>query len=206
MKRSFFLVLAASHLMGVCLAAGSAFGDLPPESFSVGGFLLNTTTLAEVQERLGAAQIVRTGPQDEADVSVCYVHRTRRKTSYLILESGPMGGFSRITGFRLSSIRPKMSCSQTAEDVAAMATGTGARLGQSVPGFRQAFPVTFQQREAMLAFEGVTRRIATPEEREKLRLRWPNETQDWFDVTTVIRARFLKNSLVDLYVSRIESF
>lgn len=202
MKHAFLLV----HLMGACLAARSASGELRPESFSVGGFLLNSTTLAEVQERLGAAQIVRTGPQDEADVSVCYFHRARRMTSYLILESGPMGGFSRITGFRLSSIGPNKNCSQTAEDIAALATGNGVRLGQSVRTFQQAFPVTFQQQEAMLAFEGVTRRNATPEEREKLRLRWPNETQVWFDVTTVIKAQFHKDTLVDLYVSRIESY
>lgn len=206
MKRRVLLLLAFSHLAGVCLAAGSSSGELPPEVFSVGGVSLGTTTLAEVQERLGAAEIVRASGHDEADVSVCYVLRAGRKASYLVFESGPMGGFSRITGFRLSSTRPREDCSQTVADFAAIETGNGVRLEQGVRAFQKVFPVTFRRRKGTLSYEGVSRRNATPEEREKLRLRWPNETQDWFDVTTVIEARFHGNTLVDLYVSRIESY
>ena len=72
--------------------------------------------------------------------------------------------------------------------------------------FRKAIPVQFKQRGEVFLYENVSRRPATPEELRQLRARWPNEKQDFFDVTILIRARFRESRLVDLYVRKIESY
>jgi hypothetical protein len=57
-----------------------------------------------------------------------------------------------------------------------------------------------------LTYEAVSQRTATQEELKKLRTNWPNEAQDYFDVTITVKAKFKSNRLIDLYVHKIESY
>ena len=72
--------------------------------------------------------------------------------------------------------------------------------------FKKAVPVGFKRHGVELTYEAVTQRVATQEELKKLRAKWPNEKQDYFDVTTTLKAKFENNRLVDLYVHKIESY
>ena len=91
-------------------------------------------------------------------------------------------------------------------DIRALKTGNGVRLGQTVADFKKTIPVGFKQRGSELTYEAVSQRAATQEELKRLHAKWPDEKQDYFDVTMTLRARFKDNRLVDFYVHKIESY
>ncbi len=206
MKKLSSCFLSNSLIAMAFFASTSLAAEVPPRIFSINNATVGITTLDEVQKTYGMAEPSRVSREDEADVTVCYVHSSSRGESFLVFESGVMGGFKRITGFRISVLRPNGNCVSTEINVGALATGNGVRLGQSLEGFQKAVPVGFKRHGSDLTFEAVTQRIATKAELERLRARWPNEKQDYFDVTTIIKAKFQDNRLIDFYVHKIESY
>lgn len=194
-------LFASVSCTGVSLAA-----DIPPETFSIGNATIGVTTLSEVQKIYGAAESSRVGREDEADVRVCYAYSASKGRSFLIFESGVMGSFKQITGFRVSTIRPSANCVSTTKDIGTLETKNGIRLGQSLADFKKAVPVVFKRRGSEFTYEVVGRRVATPEELERLRAKWPNEKQDYFDVTMSLSAKFKNGRLIDFYAHKIESY
>jgi len=153
------------------------------------------------------AETSRASRNDEADVRVCYAYSSPNGTSsFLVFESGPMGGFKQITGFRISTLRSIENCVSTKIDIGTLKTGNGIRLGQGFVDFKKAISVEFKRRGSELIYEAVSRRAATQEELKRLRATWPNEKQDYFDVTTTLRAKFKDNQLIDFHVQKIESY
>lgn len=167
---------------------------------------VGVTTLEEVQKTYGMVEPSRVSREEEADVTICYVHSSPKGKSFLVFESGIMGGYIDITGFRISTIRPSSACVVTKIDVGALTTGNGVRLGQSLEDFKKTVPVEFMHHGSELAYEAVGQRAATQEELKGLHARWPNEKQDHFDVTTNIKAEFRDNRLIDFYIHKIESY
>jgi hypothetical protein len=190
----------------VFCASVSLAAEVPAGIFSVNNSTVGVTTLAKVQKTYGMAEPLRVSREDEADVTLCYAHSSSSGESFLIFESGVMGGYKRITGFRITILRPNGNCVSTKINIGALSTGNGVRLGQSLEGFRKAVPVEFKRYGSDLNYEAVTQRVATKEELERLRAKSPNEKQDYFDVTTIIKAKFEDNGLIDLYVHKIESY
>jgi hypothetical protein len=195
------VLLASASCASVSLAA-----EIPPETFSIDNATVGVTTLADVQKIYGAAETSRVGREDEADVRICYAYSSSKGRSFLIFESGVMGGLKQITGFRVSNIRPSGNCISTKTDVSALETSNGVRLGRSLADFKKAIPVEFKRRGSELIYEAVSQRAATQEELKRLRAKWPNEKQDYFDVTMTLRAKFKDNRLIDFYVHKIESY
>jgi len=193
--------LASASCASVSLGA-----EIPPATFSIDNATVGVTTLADVQKIYGAAEASRVGREDEADVRICYAYSSSKGTSFLIFESGVMGGFKQITGFRISTVRPSGKCVSTKIDVSALETRNRVRLDQSLVDFQKAIPVEFKRRGSELIYEAVSQRAATQEELKRLRAKWPNEKQDYFDVTITVSARFKDNRLIDFYVHKIESY
>lgn len=199
--------------MGVSLAA-----EVPPQTFSINNLTVGVTTLADVQKTYGMAAASRVSREDEADVRICYAHSSPKGASYLVFESGPMGGFKQITGFRISTLRPTGNCVSTKIDIGTLETGNGVRLGQRLVDFKKAVPVEFKRRGSQLIYEAVSQRAADyeaarqraatqeelKEELKRLRAKWPDEKQ--VDVTTTLRAKFKDDRLIDFYVHKIESY
>ena len=197
----------ANALVAVALCVSASLAaEVPSQIFSINNATVGVTTIDEVRKTYGMAEPSRVSREDEADVTVCYVHSSSRGESFLFFESGVMGGFKRITGFRISTLRQNGNCVSTKIDVGALATGNGVRLGQSLEGFEKAVPVEFKRCGSELTYEAVSQREATQEELKRLRANWPNEKQDYFDVTTIIKAKFQDNRLIDFYVHKIESY
>jgi hypothetical protein len=167
---------------------------------------VGVTALADVQKTYGVAEASRVSREDEADVRVCYAHSSPNGASFLVFESGPMGGFKQITGFRISILRPSGNCVSTKIDIGTLKTGNGIRLGQGLVDFKKAISVEFKRRGSELIYEAVSQRAATEEELKRLRAKWPDEKQDYFDVTTTLKAKFKDNRLIDFYVQKIESY
>jgi len=179
---------------------------VPPGIFAVGNATVGVSTLDDVRSAYGPADAKRTGRGEEANVTICYVQATSTGKSYVEFESGVMGGYNRITGYRITRVAPRASCSLTEANVDALSTVNGIRLNQNVNEFRKSIPVDFKQEPQELVYKTVTKRKATPEELKRLRARWPDEKEDHFDVTITIRAKFRDNLLVDFYVHKVESY
>lgn len=201
-----FLVLLGALLASNSYLSVSHAAEVPSETFSIGKVTLGVTTLTQIQEVFGRAPVSRVSRQDEADIQICYVYSSQKETLYLVFESATMGGLDQISGFTISRRRPVGNCVPTSVDVGTLPTGNGVRLGQSYLAFKQAIPVDFRRRGSELYYEAVTQRMATPEELKRLRARWPDEEQHYFDVTTTLRAKFKNNQLIDFYVRKIESY
>jgi hypothetical protein len=190
----------------VLWATALCAAEVPSQTLSFNSATIGVTALGEVQKVYGAAEPVRVSNEEEADVAICYMHSSKKGESFLIFESGIMGGYKDITGFRISTIRPSINCVATKIDVGALRTKNGVRLGQSLEAFKKTVPVMFTYHGSRLAYEGVGQRPATQEELKMLRSKWPNTMQNYFDVTTNIEAEFLGNRLVDFYIRKIESY
>jgi hypothetical protein len=202
-----FSCFLVNTLVAVASCVSASFtNEVPPQIFSINNATVGVTTLDEVRKIYGMVEPSRVSREDEADITVCYVHFSSRGESFLVFESGVMGSFKRITGFRISTLRPTGNCVSTNIDVGDLVTGNGVRLGQSLEDFEKAVPVKFKRRGLELIYEAVSQRAATQEELKRLRANWPNEKQDYFDVTTIIKAKFQDNRLIDFYVHKIESY
>ena len=68
--------------------------------------------------------------------------------------------------------------------------------------FQKAIPVEFKHSGPELIYEGVSQRAANQAELKELRAKWPEEKQDYFDVSITLRAKFKDSRLVDFYVRR----
>jgi hypothetical protein len=172
----------------------------------MGNATIGVTTLDDVRKVYGPADQKRMTREEEANVTICYVQASSKGGAYLEFETGVMGGYDRLTGYRITRIAPREGCSPTKADVGALSTANGIHLGQNVGDFRRAIPVAFDQNGQELVYKTITKRKATPEELKRLRARWPDEKEDHFDVTIGIRAKCRDNQLVDLYVHKIETY
>jgi hypothetical protein len=205
MKKNIIYIMISSLLVAILCSSAYSSEKIPPEIFSIGGATIGVTTLDKIQKIYGKAEPVPVSHEEEADIIICYRNPSPQGKSFLIFESGSMGGYEFITGFRFSQSPPHGNCQSTQVDIRSLATKNGVHLGQSLQEFRKAVPVKFKSHGSRLTYENVSQRAATPEEHKKLRAQWPDEKQDYFDVTTDIEARFHHNKLVDLYVHKIES-
>lgn len=200
---SYFLT---SLLVVVLCAKVSFAAEIPSQAFSINNATVGVTTLDEIQKTYGIAKPSRVSRDDEADITVCYVSSSAKGKSFLVFESGVMGSFKHITGFRISALLPSGNCAPTKTDIGTLTTGNEVRLGQSLIDFKKSFPVEFRRRGSELTYETESQRTATQEELKRLRTNQPKETQDYFDVTITVKAKFKRNRLVDLYVHKIESY
>ena len=190
----------------VLSAKVSFAAEMPSQAFSINNATVGVATLDEIQKTYGIAKTSRVSRDDEADITLCYAHSSPKGRSFLVFESGAMGSFKHITGFRLSALRRNGNCVPTKIDVGTLTTGNGVRLGQGRVDFEKAFPIDFKRHRSELIYEAVSQRVATAEELKRLRSQWPNEKQDYFDVSITIKAKFKGNRLIDLYVHKIESY
>lgn len=203
--KKYFLCFWASLLVLLCTRVSFA-AEIPSQVFSINHATVGITTLDEIQQTYGIAKISRVSRDDEADITMCYFYSSPKGKTFLVFESGVMGGSKHITGFRISSLTQSRDCAPTKIDLRTLTTGNGVRLGQSLMYFRKAFPVEFKRKGTSLIYEAVSQRAATQEELKRLRSNWPNEKQDFFDVTITIKGKFKGNRLIDLYVHKIESY
>jgi len=187
------------------LSASASLAQVPQQTFALNSLIIGHSTISDAQRIYGKATPYRTGKEDEADQEICYVSREKQPV-FLVLETGPMGGYITITGARISIFDQKGHCVPTNLDISALSTTNGIRIGQSFSEFENALPIKFKRNGSSLMYEAVTQRQATKDELAELHANWPNEKQTYFDVTVNIQATFHNNGLADFYVSKIESY
>ena len=206
MKNCFLSFLVIIPLALVLCINVSIAGEIHQDVFTINNSTVGVTTLDEVQKMYGEAEMYRVSREDEANIAVCYSHSSNKEKYFLVFESSVMGSNKQITGLRLSYLLPSTNCMPTTADLSSSTTGNGVRLGQSQKDFLKAFPVKFKRRNTELFYEAVSQRNATETELKRLRATWPDEKQDYFDVTITIKANIKKNRLVDFHIQKIESY
>lgn len=204
-KFSFCFLIKVLGAVTLCGSASFA-AEVPSQIFSINNVTVGVTTIDEVRTTYGMIEPSRVSREEEADVTLCYSNSLSGRDAFIVFESGVMGSYKFITGFRISSIRPSGNCMPTDINVGTLSTENGVRLGQSFESFEKVVPIEFKRCGLELTYETVSQRAATQEELKRLRANWPNAKQDYFDVTTVIKAIFQDNKLMDLYVHKIESY
>lgn len=206
MKKLYLLTSIIFSSAMILYANISIATEIPREIFSVGEVIIGVTTIGELQSRYGQSVSYRVGKEDESDIEVCYSSQSSKDESFIVFESGVMGNFKEITGFRLSAMHPRNHCLSTNLNIKQMTTGNGVHLGLSSKQFVEKFPFKFRHRKSELSYESVSQRPATEAELKKIRATWPDAKQDFFDVTITIKANFKEDRLVDFYVHKIESY
>jgi hypothetical protein len=204
--KKYYSIILINTLVAITLYANiSLASDVSPQTWTVNNVTVGATTLTDAQKIFGITPVFKINKKDEANIRLCYVFASK-DPSFLTFESGVMGGFEQITGFRISTVRPSGKCSLTKVNIDSLATDSGVHLGQNIEDFKKILPVEFKRLGSKLVYETATKRMATKEELEKLRINWPDERQDYFDVTTTIRAKFKDDRLIDFSIQRIESY
>lgn len=101
-------ILPAVLLMGLCLperlqpSLAQQRPDVTPH-LTILDFTLGRTTLTGIQSKLGAGKIVRCSREEEAAKEVCYFSANGR--TKVIFQTGFSGGWTKIDGFKVVSIR-----------------------------------------------------------------------------------------------------
>lgn len=180
---------------------------LPEGIFIIDNLRIGEATFDDIKSKFGSANTFKRSALEESDILICYSSSIKQRKAYLIFESGAMGGFNRITGFRLTNNFINKNCSNTEVDLLSLKTGAGVRLKQTKNDFLRIHKVNFRlKKNSKLLYQNESKREATEEERQELQKNWPEEKQYYFDVLVNIEAKFRNNLLIEYKASRVESF
>jgi len=108
--------IGAYVLVGVFADTARA-AEVPLGVFSLGNATIGVITLDDVRKTYGPADSKRVSREEEANITICYEQVSSTSEAYIEFESGVMGGYDRITGYRIARIAPRAGCSPTKADV-----------------------------------------------------------------------------------------
>lgn len=140
-----------------------AKGVLPARVRTLFGLTIGSASIAQVQEKLGAANVVKLGNIDGRPKAVCY--RSASDDTVVVFEAGPLGGFDQVTGVTVASgtafAPPLRDCATSAKISRALAAAGTLRLGadiNAVAGQLKIDPRTNSRGVMELPFEATTLR------------------------------------------------
>ena len=196
-------IMIAAIVVMSCVAYQSADNLV---GLSVGSIRIGESTILDVHSLFGPAPLSPLGTQDGMDLAVCYENTEDSDGLYLTFETNTFGGMKTVTALQMSVYQPSIACQRTEKSIARFETDNGIALGQTKSSFVKFFPFEFREEDDHLIFESVERREMTREERERRKMVWPGETDNFFDVTTTIIGEFNNERLIRYYASQIVSY
>jgi hypothetical protein len=193
----------------LCLCISTDAEDVGSKFASFAGFELGTVTLADVQKRLGATELVETGDAGEYTASVC----NTVPDGVVIFFIGEMDGPEHNLGsFGLAKETDRKPCSKWPITIAVpnMVIG-GLHFGLSISEFIRIVgaPVHIEGKTAYAFFEG--KRTMTKQEIQHLPAEAQSmikagQQQNYFDVGVSVVATFNDDGLHELRVWKTETF
>ncbi len=124
-------------------------GVVPASVFTLDRITIGVSTIEDVNAIYGKVGDSPVNPnEDESDETVCYAAHSRRGSAEIVFETGAMGGYTDITGFRISTRSRHTHCTRIELDMKRV----------------RALPIKFKRRGSELRHEGLTRRAATTAE------------------------------------------
>lgn len=179
--------------------------NLPEDFFIIGKVKIGETTFEEIQKNYGKADPYRLSKNDGSEKYICFYSQQRSPRQYMVFETGEMGGYEIVTGFRLTTKAHK-SCVELKADSSYLNQVNGVSIGDSRSQFLNKFQVRFKSiGKSKITYENISQRNATTEEIERFKKTWPDTKDFNFDVTVNIAAQFQNQRLVDFYIRKIES-
>jgi hypothetical protein len=138
MKKRYYLsfLLNISILLIMQISASLA-AEVPNSLFLIDNARIGVTTLDEIQKKYGINAPYRISKEEEADVEVCYFNSSSSGQAFLIFESGVMGSYKEIRGFRISAMHQNKKCKRINLEIRTLTTGNGIYLGQSLKEFEK---------------------------------------------------------------------
>lgn len=174
------------------------------------GFAIGSTSLKDVQGKLGTAKAVRVSRDEESDISICYMSST--DGTFLVFYSGAMGGWMDLTSFALWSREAAFphaaECVPSSLVSRNLATESGLRLGLAKEQVEMLAGKATAGSATSARYEYRCRRKMTAEEIKgfKTANNWDVTGDPYFDRMSWIDVRY-KNSITSrIEVGRIESY
>jgi len=185
--------------------------EISDTNYQIIGINLHDMEFATVYEKIGEAHPIQRGDASTWREQACYKSRSSEHPVYLIFEHGEVNA----SFYLFNNAQPwngSGECTQTEKVSATTATASGLRLGmtpEQVVGVLGK-PSVRKQNELVYAVE--VKRQTAPDALVRARQQHPELTEEQFrqdyatyDLTVLIRARFLRTKLVYLGVSVTET-
>lgn len=174
------------------------------------GFKIGTSTLKEVQAKLGQAKPTPVSREEESDVSICYISPV--DGTVLVFYTGVMGGDEDVTRFALWSRQaafPRSSqCTSSNVISHSLSTKSGIRLGLTKEDFETIAGKPISPTSNPVKYEYLCRSKMTEDEIKgfKSANNWDVSADSYFDRTSWIKAWYGKATISRVEVGEIESY
>ena len=116
--------------------------NLPNKIFRLGEIEIAKTPLDEIKKNYGGTEQFRISKNDGSDEFICYVQKLGKLKQYVVFETGEMGGYKQLTGFRISAKKPQNVCIPVSSEMP-KATANGVSIGETYAEFIRRFPFRF---------------------------------------------------------------
>lgn len=165
------------------------------------------TTLADIQKKLGQAQVVETGDAGEYKAAICY-HLPKCQTQVEFWSSELGGPEHDLIGFTLSRSKSRSSvCSELIIDECAnVKVPRGVKLGMTLDEYKEVVGSDVKLEGSFYQKAIERREPMTKAERTKLMKSYPDIPDDlYWDIVIFIRGAFRSDILDILEVSKTET-
>ena len=188
-----FALLSARLMWGGEITSNSVSKPISPSHLTILGLTLGTSTLADIKTQLGDVAVIDRGDAGLSLRLACYIAANGDDTQ-LVFESGAMGGWTKLTGFRIFLDKnrrdtPKQ-CRVSRRIGRHLRTAGGLGLGLSKAQVVKLLGLPAVTDNNKFTYESVTTKRVLA---------------DTFDIQTVIEIDFDEMSVSSVNVSRTET-
>jgi hypothetical protein len=181
--------------------------DFPHSLASVLKIAIGEDTIETTRQKLGESKSVQIS--ESAGSVLCYWTGGPKDRAYLVFEFGPLGGFSSVTGYRISRTVNKPiepSCAPI-HKAGPIEIGDGLHLGMTKAQFKKAVGGKACERPESVQFTFAGKRKMNEEEFARFSKGDPGVSENpYFDLRAGVAARFGSSGVTELYVYKTESY
>lgn len=186
--------------------------ELPTSNFKILGLTLDDEILDRTGEKLGKAGAVERGDASTGRTQICYSSAGKQGKTYLIFEKGEVND-----AFYLFTGGPDWDssdrCTSSSLITSDLSTSSGLHLGQNIAQVRAVLgKPSFASKDKVIYCAMVEKKTSAADF-ENLRRRNPGLSEDelsrnyeYYTLDAYVEARFVKDRLVYLAISKTESY
>jgi hypothetical protein len=172
-------------------------------------FTIGIHSLEDVQKELGYTQFLQR--REHAPFQICYKSTLKSDETKVVFEAGPMGGWKKLTAFKIISNKANLlgsdKCEKSTFISKRIQTKSGIRLGITKGQLEKILGSPSKEINNNLFFVYRTKRNMSESEIKKMAELWPQVRDNpFFDVSSVVHAIFLNSELISVAISKIETY
>jgi hypothetical protein len=221
MRCSDMVVIPLLLTVGICSVAQTGRNDEPycqnaPKKVEITeadatilGLSIGRSSLEDVQEKFGRAEIERVSREEESDVSVCYISPIDQ--TILVFYSGAMGGWKDVTWFaiwsREAAFPHASQCASSTLVSQSVATDSGLRVGLTKKEVAGIAGRPTKIGPTSSKYEGLCLQKMTEEQIKGFKANnWDVTKDPYLDRMSWIDVRYVNSIAARLEIGRIESY